>query len=459
MKPFFNIVSVLLLAPALCSAQLFIQNGATVKTTNGAVVTLLDIDLVNNGTFQQLPGDGKVLFMGTGNSTVSGAASAPLSFDTLEVAKTGSGKVTMQRTSAVNSAIKFTTGLLDLGGWNILLAPAARLSGESESSHSIDLATGGGIFITTTLNAPVAVNPGNLGAIITSASNLGATTVIRRHNAQLTNSGSPVTTIQRQYLIAPANNTNLNATLRFRYLESELNGMTESDLQLYKSQSPYIVTTNEGYTTRDAAGNYVEKTGISDFSLWSLSSSGVPLPVTLVRFDAACNNNAVLNSWVTAEEQNMRSFEVQRSTQHSDWKTIGIVQATGNSSTPQEYSFTDPDPASVVTLYRIAIQDVDGKIAYSDIRKVQCGSRLNEVSIWPNPVQDDLNIAMDVAEDASLNMRVFDSKGALVRELKNKLVKGANQMQVGMNGLASGIYQLVLQWGNGLQQTVKIVKQ
>jgi hypothetical protein len=70
------------------------------------------------------------------------------------------------------------------------------------------------------------INPGNLGAFITSAANVGVVTIRRGHVSQ---SGAGLaSSINRYYSITAENNTNLNATLRLKYFDAELNGQNRS---------------------------------------------------------------------------------------------------------------------------------------------------------------------------------------------------------------------------------------
>ena len=82
------------------------------------------------------------------------------------------------------------------------------------------------------MNAPSGVNIGGLGAWISSAANLGSTTIDRYHSPR---TGSGNQGISRYYNIEPTNNSGLNATFRFYYDESDLNGIPEANLRLFKS--------------------------------------------------------------------------------------------------------------------------------------------------------------------------------------------------------------------------------
>src|SRR5207342_3268404 len=128
--------------------------------------------------------------------------------------------------------VVFAKGRLDLNGHNLVLSPSGLLVGENEFNHITGL-SGGYVSITVPLNAPSGANPGNLGAIITSSKDLGSVVIQRGHSSQ-TNQGSGKS-ILRYFNIQPSNNTVLNAVFRFTYLDAELNGLTESSLNMWKS--------------------------------------------------------------------------------------------------------------------------------------------------------------------------------------------------------------------------------
>jgi hypothetical protein len=60
------------------------------------------------------------------------------------------------------------------------------------------------------------------------------------------------------YNILPTNNTNLNATVRFKYFNGELNGLNENSLVFFKSNDG-INWSVLGFTSRDTVTNFVEK--------------------------------------------------------------------------------------------------------------------------------------------------------------------------------------------------------
>ncbi|HSC40351.1 MAG TPA: G8 domain-containing protein, partial [Chitinophagaceae bacterium] len=75
-------------------------------------------------------------------------------------------------------------------------------------------------------------------------------------------------------------------------------------------------------------------------------SMNASLPVTFCSFYAVKNNSDILLTWSTAQEFNNNNFEIQRSTDGSNWAVIALVMGAGNSSTTSQYSYTDKNNAS-----------------------------------------------------------------------------------------------------------------
>jgi len=164
-------------------------------------------------------------------------------------------------------------GDLELNGYTITLGSSAMLS---ETSGNTVTGSTGKIIITTDVNAPAGVNIGGLGTWISSSANLGSTTIERYHSPR---TGSGNQGISRYYNIVPTNNSGLDATFRFYYDESDLNGIPEANLRLFKSPDGSDNSWSAEYGSVNATVNYVEKGGVNDFSYWTLGDSDHPLPV------------------------------------------------------------------------------------------------------------------------------------------------------------------------------------
>lgn len=410
---------------------------------------LKDMDLDNDGSITQ----GRFAFTGVGNNSIAGSVLSQ--FEWLEVAKTGNAKLILQRNIRIDGTVNFTSGHIDLNNNNLLLQSGAVLNGESTTSHVIG-DNGGYVEVTSLLNAPASVNPGNLGAVFTSSQNLGITTIRRGHIAQ-TLGGANGMGIKRYYEITPAANTGLNATLRFQYQDDELNGLTEGTLAFWKS-TDNITWTSQGFTTRDATANYAEKTGISDFSRWTLSSFSASLPVKFSLFNVRCNGSGVTVSWKTAQEQNASHYVVERSADGVRWAAVATIKAVGNSTVEQSYSYNDISPLPGDAVYRVAEYDLDGRSSFTRINKSDCNNNTGW-KVWPNPVQETLWMNMTAAAPSKATVKVVDGKGTIVAAQTHAILAGNNQLSINLAQLPAGTYLVVVTWNDGKEiKTVNVVK-
>lgn len=441
------IIACLGLVPIAAMAQnvLKLNPGATLSCTGGVKITLQNTDLINDGAITA-SATSRFIFNGNGNNQISGTTVS--TFDELEIAKTGSGLLSLQQTIRATGKIVFTSNFIDLNGHNISLGTTGFLEGESETSR-ITSSSGGVVFLSVNLNAPSAVDPGNLGAIITSAQNLGNTVINRGHQSQV-NSGGTGSSILRYYDITPTNNTGLNATLRINYLDAEKNLLNENEFQLYKSDDN-VHWTNIGFSARDAALDYAEQTGISSFSRWTLSTIASALPVTGLKLSGQWKNNMSYLEWETLTEHNNSHFNIERKyNDELNFLHIGRKNSNnpdGNSDLPTKYYWTDAANSNRgVIQYRLQQQDLDGRSAYSNIISIQPNTSSSFIQkLFPSfGVRGSLYLQVGNMRIDKMQVQVFDMGG---RQILNKQVGYASQW-VALPPMASGVYKLIVRSGD-----------
>ncbi len=444
----------LLGASLSCLAQGFIviSPGTFLKVTSGATVNLYNTSLVVNGTLQQSAGDGTFMFTGNTATSISGI-SLPI-FDQLVIASSAGNTLSLQHDINVVTSVTFSSGLLDLNGNSLNLGSTGLLVNESEASRIIGPA-GGKVISTATLNAPSLANPGNLGAFITSSQDLGLTTISRGHQTQAI--GGSGSSILRYFDIVPTNDGSLSANLRQQYFDAELNGFGSNTLNVWSSPDNTLWT-NLGFTDRDTSLHYVDITGISSFSRWTLSSSsGSPLPLTYIFFNANCPSGEVSIHWATAQEFNTKIFDIERSGNGRQWQVIGIVPAAGTSSLENKYSFTDYDPLSGTNEYRIAEYDLDGTPNYTQVISSPCAVA-EPFLVWPNPVANTVWVSISSAGNSKAAIRLYDARGVLVLLKETSLQAGNSQLSLDIASMAQGTYLLMVDWGIDQHTSTKIIK-
>lgn len=215
---------------------------------------------------------------------------------------------------------------------------------------------------------------------------------------------------------------------------------------------------------------YYAEFKVKDFSEFWLNNGGFdnnhPLPVQLIRFSATktADRKDVILSWKTASEFNVGRFEIELAKGNDDFRLnrftkIGEVSSNGNSTTDQQYGFTDPESnKSGVRYYRLKIVDNDGSFSYSAIRSVVF---TNEVTwqVFPNPFSDVFNLVYQVNEGEAMAVRVYDATGKTVYESTTAGTGFIQKMRIDMGGsvYASGLYLLEAVTGDK-KQSFRLVK-
>ncbi|HMK24759.1 MAG TPA: T9SS type A sorting domain-containing protein [Chitinophagaceae bacterium] len=444
------IISVLLLFGLQTFAQLTITPGAQWVNTGNVIVTIQDMDLVNNGNFTA--GNSTVRFNGVANSGIGGNATT--NFYDMHIVKTAGMQVTLLGNISLDHQLYFISGLLDLNQKNFTLASTALLMGENETNRIIG-PNGGEVIITLNLNQPGFINPGMLGCIITSSANMGAVTIRRGHKPQ---TGAGISgSIKRYYSIGPTNNTNLNATLRLKYFDAELNGQNENTMIMFKSIDNGVNWVNQSINSRDINANWVEKTNINDFSRWTLSGPAQGgLPVLGLQFFAKrISPSQVKLNWQTIQEINNAGFFIERKKQtDNDFSSVSFTDTkaiNGNSSSPLDYTKLDDNSYSGYTYYRLKQTDIDGHFTYSVIRLVN-GDVQKEVvlKVWPVPAVGDFNVMVQgIDKDGSI--QVFDAIGKLLQTITVK-----DNISEKINRLPGGTYFIRLAGDKNISQKVVV---
>ncbi|MEJ2105082.1 MAG: T9SS type A sorting domain-containing protein [Ignavibacteriaceae bacterium] len=179
------------------------------------------------------------------------------------------------------------------------------------------------------------------------------------------------------------------------------------------------------------------------------------VPVELVSFSASISSNVVALSWSTATELNNRGFEIERSSNKTNWRTIGFKEGKGTTSETQNYSYADKlsDINSERLYYRLKQLDFDGSFEYSNmIEVVVPPSEFVLSQNYPNPFNPSTTINYQLPENSFVSLKVYNVLGNEVASLVNEQ-KQAGKYEVEFNAseLGSGVYFYTLKVGEFVQ--------
>ena len=205
--------------------------------------------------------------------------------------------------------------------------------------------------------------------------------------------------------------------------------------------------------------NYISGSGV----FISLGSATVEfanvVPVELVSFTAKVYDSKVTLSWQTATEVNNSGFEIERSSDKKDWMMLGFVEGSGNSETPNSYSFIDNNLSGGTKFYyRLKQTDNNGSFEYSNVIEVDAmpvNYALFQNS--PNPFNPSTTIRYQLPSESKVIVKLYDILGNEVSTLVNEVKQpGVYEVELNAQNLASGtyIYRLV---SGGFSETRKMV--
>ncbi|MDE1191803.1 MAG: right-handed parallel beta-helix repeat-containing protein, partial [Arachidicoccus sp.] len=146
----------------------------------------------------------------------------------------------------------------------------------------------------------------------------------------------------------------------------------------------------------DLAGNARINGSTIDIGAYEYQST---TPITLSSFTVSKTaQKTALVKWTTSSEINNAYFSIQRSKDASIFATISTINGSGTSAIAHDYSFTDNNPLSGKSYYRLAQTDADGTMSYSSIRAFQITyNSASTFNVYPNPIKSgsSLNIQLE----------------------------------------------------------------
>jgi archaellum component FlaF (FlaF/FlaG flagellin family) len=177
--------------------------------------------------------------------------------------------------------------------------------------------------------------------------------------------------------------------------------------------------------------------------IWQVSVSTeppslIPMPATGVNLSATLVGNDVNLIWKTLSEFNTNHFEVERSTDGVSFVRIGEKAAAGNSVSEKSYTYGDANITAAMYYYRLKMVDMDGKVAYSNVARVN-KSHIKTIKTFPNPVTDVINIEF-ASSKGSYTVTLVNQGGQEVKAVKADITNTTQYVRMDRGELPTGMY-------------------
>lgn len=178
------------------------------------------------------------------------------------------------------------------------------------------------------------------------------------------------------------------------------------------------------------------------FTIGSVNYAAAPLPIELLDFSAACDNDKVNITWITAAEVNNDYFTLDKTDDGLNFESVAIVDGAGNSSVQNNYSWTDHQPYSGNSYYRLSQTDFDGTTKTYNIIQPVCEDAelpdLSIVNVFSSNNQYELNF--NTSYEGQHNIKVYNAIGTLLFSEEKYFSKGNNFENMDLMKFSEGIY-------------------
>jgi PQQ-dependent dehydrogenase (s-GDH family) len=323
-----------------------------------------------------------------------------------------------------------------------------------------------------TLWVPITGPDGNIMAEIkANGNNLGTITSTFYNSGTVREDASKRLYLNRSITITPQNQPSSTVNVRLYFTSAELTalmGATNSqgqgsgvtgigNIKVMKNSdaTPVSLTAATSIITPTYAeahsgtsnGGYVLQADISSFSSFYFGDpSMITLPLELISFKGIMKENDAHLNWETANEYNTAHFNVERSVDGHKYETIGKVVASGNSNNAK-YSYIDYDAdkqSSSVLYYRLKMVDKDEDFKQSQIISLAINSSAVPVLVYPNPVNDVLNLRVSLAGNDRVHIQVSDMQGQIIYRKSKYIRNGGEEININTKSWPAQSYSIIV---------------
>ena len=254
---------------------------------------------------------------------------------------------------------------------------------------------------------------------------------------------------QKIIQITPTTNTGSSSTIGLYYTLAELGGKLPSSLKIAETSAATLGMANSSNTIISTTSfetfgsGYLFTGNFSSFSKFFLIDNNVVLPVDLTSFSGLLNSQQHnLLQWRTANEYNLRDFEVQRSYDGVSFTAIGLVKPVQTAGTVNDYNFIDVAIANPNNFYRLKMINNDGKFKMSDVILINNNKFPKFVELLENPATNHISILINNTNKENVAVKLFNSVGQLVKNWESGKINGTVSLPLNSIKIIAGLYTL-----------------
>lgn len=180
---------------------------------------------------------------------------------------------------------------------------------------------------------------------------------------------------------------------------------------------------------------------------FSISGTNItPLPVGLVDFAGARQEQFVSLNWQTLSEVRNDHFTIYRSLDGEKWDQISQVEGLEYSNELTNYAYVDNFSSDETVYYRLAQTDLNGSEVFLKDISVKPEAVNTALTVVPNPVANGVcELKYSSKRNENVEIMIYDFKGAVIFNSTYETVKGDNTFDMDLSKLNKGVYLVRLQ--------------
>jgi len=150
-----------------------------------------------------------------------------------------------------------------------------------------------------------------------------------------------------------------------------------------------------------------------------------------------------LLEWSTLQEENSKFFVVEKSIDGVDYTEVGSIDAAGNSSEENVYSYLDLGATNKKAFYRLRQVDVDATISYSHTIVVSKAMTNNFAMVnITSEIKDVMEVSYTSSIESDMNVELLDEGGSILYSEMFATKKGINDVALPMDAYPMGTYRI-----------------
>jgi hypothetical protein len=180
------------------------------------------------------------------------------------------------------------------------------------------------------------------------------------------------------------------------------------------------------------------------------------LETRILSFNAAIINEGSLLKWATQNEDGIKEYEIEKSTDGIHFAKIGNIYSIKNTN-ESSYTFTDAQNVSNTVYYRLKLITVDNGNKYSKIITLYNRNTTFKISVV-NPFKNALKLEVFLPSGGNIEFNLCDIYGNVVNRKIMQLEKGNSQLTFdNAYNLPAGLYILRAVFNGSVLQN-KLIK-